>query len=397
MDSNKKVTRLFSGPLMRQNIRSNWVLVLAITLVMILMSTVMNYATSMIESVTDELDTSEYQEDFYTYLGALATYNTMLGGDLSYDDYISGTDTEAYEQAFAMLSEQIGSDLSVEGFQTAIDGLSQGDTDLELYVSQFEYVYALAQEEGVFSKDELSVDGMFSLILEMMGIDPDMITSISEMDTALMINRMYYTMVGLLPIFILIVILGNSVIASQVDRGSMAYVLSTPTKRTAVAFTQMLFMVLVPLVVIALVAASRVGTTYAFYGEVTPSTILALYGGMYILVESICGICYLASCWFSQSKYSIGVGGGLTVWFFLAAMIGMFGSEEMVSVGMGVEELSVFNKLTLIGLYDVDALSTVGTGDVDYTFVWKLCILAGVAVAAYVAGAIRFKKKDLPL
>lgn len=90
-------------------------------------------------------------------------------------------------------------------------------------------------------------------------------------------------------------------------------------------------------------------------------------------------------------------GGGLAVWFFLASMIGLFGSENMVNTGMGVEELRIFNKLTLVGLYDVDALSTVGTGSVDTAFVWKLLILLAVAIVTYAIGAVRFSKKDLPL
>ena len=90
-------------------------------------------------------------------------------------------------------------------------------------------------------------------------------------------------------------------------------------------------------------------------------------------------------------------GGGLAVWFFLASMIGLFGSENMVNTGMGVSELSIFNKLTLVGLYDVNSLSTIGTGSIDFTFAWKLLILVGIAAACYTVGVIKFSKKDLPL
>ncbi len=394
---NKKVTKYFSGPLMRQNIKANWLLCLAILVVMILMSTVMNYATSIITESSAAVDTTEYQEEFYTYLGALATYDTLMDGDLSYADFITEENTVAYETAFALLNAQGDMNLSVEGFQAAIDGLSQGETSLDLYVSQFEYVYALAQSEGVFSQEELTISGMMTMMLEMMGIDPGILDTLSNMDASVMVNQMYFTMAGLLPILLLIVILANSVIAQQVDRGSLAYVLSTPTKRSAVAITQMLFLVIVPAIIIGIVCLSRIGTSYMFYDEVNVSSIIALYGGMYILVEAITGICYLASCWFSLSKYSLAVGGGLTVWFFLATIIGMFGSENMVSMGMGIEELDIFNKLTLIGLYDIESLATVGTAAVNYDFAWKLAVLGVIAIMCYVIGAIRFSKKDLPL
>lgn len=397
METNKKTARFFSKPLMGQTIKANWGLCVAILLIMILLGNVMNYAMSMMATEKSDVDVTEYQENFYTYLGALATYDTMTQQELSYDDFISGDNETAYETAFEMLNAQADMDLSTKGFQEAIDGLSQSDISLEKYVKQFEYVYALNQTNGVFDKEELTISEMLTVTLDMMGVSSDMVEKMSEMNPASMMNQMYYTAMGLLPIFILIVILANSLISSQVDRGSMAYVLSTPTKRSAVAITQMVFMIIVPLLIIAIVCATRIGTTYLFYDEVNVPGILALFGGMYILVEAVCGLCYMGSCIFSQSRKSMAFGGGLAVWFFLASMIGLFGSENMVNTGMGVEELSVFNKLTLVGLYDVDALSTVGTGSVDTAFVWKLLILLAVAIVTYAIGAVRFSKKDLPL
>lgn len=397
METNKKTARYFSRPLMGQTIKSNWTLCLAILFIMILLSNVVNYAMSMMATEKSDVDVTEYQESFYTYLGALATYNTAAQQDLSYDDFSSGGNEAAYETAFQMLNAQSDMNLSTEGFQEAIDGLSQSDISLDKYVKQFEYVYALNQSKGVFDKEELTVSGMLTITLDMMGVSSEMVEKMSEMNPASMMNHMYYTAMGLLPIFILIVILSNSLIANQVDRGSMAYVLSTPTRRSAVAITQMVFMIVVPLLMIAIVCATRIGTTFLFYDEVNVPGILALFGGMYILIEVVCGLCYMGSCLFSQSKKAMAFGGGLAVWFFLASMIGMFGSENMVNTGMGVEELSVFNKLTLVGLYDVDSLATVGTGSVDTAFVWKLLVLAAVAAVCYAVGAVRFSKKDLPL
>lgn len=397
METNKKTARYFSKPLMGQTIKSNWTLCLAILFIMILLSNVVNYAMSMMATEKSDVDVTEYQESFYTYLGALATYNTAAQQDLSYDDFSSGGNEAAYETAFQMLNAQSDMNLSTEGFQEAIDGLSQSDISPDKYVKQFEYVYALNQSKGVFDKEELTVSGMLTITLDMMGVSSEMVEKMSEMNPASMMNHMYYTAMGLLPIFILIVILSNSLIANQVDRGSMAYVLSTPTRRSAVAITQMVFMIVVPLLMIAIVCATRIGTTFLFYDEVNVPGILALFGGMYILIEAVCGLCYMGSCLFSQSKKAMAFGGGLAVWFFLASMIGMFGSENMVNTGMGVEELSVFNKLTLVGLYDVDSLATVGTGSVDTAFVWKLLVLAAVAAVCYAVGAVRFAKKDLPL
>lgn len=114
-------------------------------------------------------------------------------------------------------------------------------------------------------------------------------------------------------------------------------------------------------------------------------------------MEAIAGICFLASCLFDQSSCSLAFRGGLSVWFFLASLLGMFGSKDFLELGFGAEALNVFNKITLVGLFNVNAITTVGTGDVNTDFIWKLGILAAIAVVCYAAGAVRFTKKDLPL
>ncbi len=177
----------------------------------------------------------------------------------------------------------------------------------------------------------------------------------------------------------------------------MAYIFSTPTRRSAVAITQAIYMLVMPLIIIAIVCGVRCAVTYAVTGSLVPEKFLALYGGMYVLVEAMCGICYFGSCHFNLSKYSMSFGGGLCMWFFLATLLGLFGSENLVNLGIGVESLGIFNNLSIIGLYDIDALGTVGSGAVDYGFVPGLIVLAVIALVFYVAGALRFQKKDLPL
>lgn len=392
-----KVTRFFSWPLFKSDIKSNWVLILVIMVIMMGMSTVLNYASSIMGSDTDSADYSSQEKEFYTYLSGLAAYDMMTDQDLSYDDFIKNSDHTAYETAFGMISQQLNEDLTVDGFQKAIDDLEPSETSMDTYVQLFEYNFALASQKGVFSKDTLTADGLMNTMFDMLGVDTDLIETMSSGQSSSLINTMYYTAIGLLPIFLLIVILGNSMIAEQVDRGSLAYILSTPTTRRAVAWTQALFMILVPLVVLIPVCISRIVTTQLFFGEVNAKMICALYGGMYLLCEAVAGICYLGSCIFSRSKHSMSFGGGLTVWFFLAALLGIFGSQMMIDLGIGVEELSVFNHLTLVGLFDVDALSTVGTAAVDYSFGWKLAVLLLIAVVSYVVGSKWFEKKDLPL
>ncbi len=392
-----KVTKVFSVPLFKQSLRANRVLLIACTVVLCLMTMVTTYAGNLIAG-TESTDYTDAQTDFYSHLYVLAAYNEMMGTDLSYDDFASSDDTTMYETVFSMMSAQSEDlDLSVEKFAESAELLAESDVGLDVYITNFEYVYALGATEGVFTGDTLDVSTMMTNMFEMMGMSSDMLTTMSEMDTSAMLNQMYFTIMCLLPIILFIIFAGNELFVDQVDKGSMAYVLSTPTKRSAVVITQLIYMIVTPLIMVGCGFITRLVATQAFAGEVDVAKYAALYGGIYLLAEAMASICYMASCVFNLSKNAMALGGGLNVWFFLCSLLGMFGSETMVSMGIGAEMLGVFNNLTIVGLFDVEALGTVGSGSVDYAFVPKLIALVVIAVVCYAIGAVRFQKKDLPL
>lgn len=392
-----KVTKVFSWPLFKQSLRANRVLLIACTVVLCLMTIVTTYAGNLIAG-TESTDYTDAQTDFYSHLYVLAAYNEMMGTDLSYEDFASSDDTSMYETVFKMMSVQSDElDLSVEKFAESAELLAESDVGLDVYITNFEYVYALGTTEGVFTGDTLDVSTMMTNMFEMMGMSSDMLNTMTEMDTSAMLNQMYFTIMCLLPIILFIIFAGNELFVDQVDKGSMAYVLSTPTKRSTVVITQLIYMIVTPLIVVGCGFITRLVATQAFAGDVDIAKYAALYGGIYLLAEAMASICYMASCVFNLSKNAMALGGGLNVWFFLCSLLGMFGSKTMVSMGMGTEMLGVFNNLTIVGLFDVEALGTVGSEAVDYAFVPKLIALVVIAVVCYAIGAVRFQKKDLPL
>ncbi len=393
-----KTTRFFSWPLMKQSISANKVLLIACTIVLCLMTVVTTFAGNLLGSDSDAEDYTDAQTSFYSYLYVLASYNEMAGTELSYEDFSETDDLTMYDTVFEMMSAQSDDlDLSSEEFAAAADQLSGSEIDLDTYIANFEYVYALGSVQGCFSGDDLDMETMMTNMLEMMGISSDLLENMSEMDTSAMLNQMYFTIMSLLPILLFIIFAGNALVVDQVDKGSMAYILSTPTKRSAVVITQAIYMIVAPLIMVGCAYVTKLIASNVIVGDVDAAKYAALYGSLYILTEAMAGICYLASCLFNLSKYALALGGGLNVWFFICSLLGMFGSEDMVNMGMGVEELGMFNRVSLIGLFDINALGTVGSGEVDYAFVPKLIALAVVAVACYVVGAVRFQKKDLPL
>ncbi|MCD8373300.1 MAG: ABC transporter permease [Clostridia bacterium] len=383
MNTTTKTAKYFSWPLMKQTIRSNRALTAAIMIVMILMCIVISVARNMMLSgSSDSASSTTFMAYLYALLsqGELYDYNQLMSG--AYD---------SYSAIFAAL----GKGYSLEAFKELAATLMEEGTH-DTYLSMFEYTVTVNGTTGIFG-NTLNLNEYMALMMESIGMSSDLLTNMEGIDMSSMLNQMYYTIMGILPLLVYIVVVGNGLIASQVDRGSMAYVLSTPTKRSAVVITQAIYMIVVPFIMITITCIVKIAMSAGLSGDPDAAVTIMLYFGMYILIEAMAGLCYLGSCLFNRSSKSMAFGGGLTVWFFLASLLGMFGSDNLVQMGMGVEILGVFNNLTLIGLFDIESIATIGSEAVDYAFVWKLVILFVIAVAAYIAGAVRFTKKDLPL
>lgn len=242
--------------------------------------------------------------------------------------------------------------------------------------------------------------------MQVMGFSLSRIQTMSSIDVMAVFNDVVYSIAGVLLPLIFVIITSNKLVASQVDDGSMAYVLSTPTSRKRVIFTQFAFLI------VALIAMYIVQTGFALGSEVIGygvskanpiRTLLLNLDGM-IAMLAFGGISFMCSCIFSRSKYSLGLGGGFCVFCFLATILGLFGSDVFVSLGVGVKAMNVFNYLTLLSLYNTDSISTFvkaiqGVPDIEisYTWIWEAAILLGITIVTFVVGLKVFEKKDLPL
>ena len=236
---NKKVSRHFSMPLMKQNIKSNLALTIVITMIACMMSTVICFAMNMMGG-DNPADKQAAQVEFFSHLACLTAYNqTPLATEkLSAEHFMAAEDKTVYETVFGMMNAQAGLDLSVEKFSSAIEVLKDDSGSVAGYVKQYEYVYAMMDEQGVFTGEPLAIDGFLKVMLTNMGLPAEQLEMMANMDRTAVLNKMYFTVMGLLPLLLFVVIVGNALVVNQVDSGSMAYVLATPTKRSAVANTQ---------------------------------------------------------------------------------------------------------------------------------------------------------------
>ncbi len=194
-------------------------------------------------------------------------------------------------------------------------------------------------------------------------------------------SKGFYTIIGIIFPMVYSIIVGNKLIAEQVDKGGMAFYLSTPTKRTRIALTGATYFVLslVLMFLIVSVVGLVAGRTFQ-PDQLDTSTFLTLNLGCFLLHFAISGLTFMSSCVFNRSKNSIAVGAGFPLAFF------MF--ELMSQLDPQLEFLKYFSLDTL---FDTKAILS-GEG-----YAFRLVLLAVVGIVLYSVGIKVFKEKDLPL
>ena len=209
----------------------------------------------------------------------------------------------------------------------------------------------------------------------------------------LIVGSIFYKLAGLLLPIIYMIMASNNLISGQVDSGSMAYVLSTSTKRNTVAFTQAVYLVGSLLAMFLLTTATGcvclaiVGTEVGLgYGE-----LVLLNLGAFLVLFALAGLNFFTSCYFDRSKRSMAIGGGLSIFALVAAMLGLFGSPVIPKV-VRLDSLNYFNYTTIISMFDVVSIMEGTTA-----FIWKFAILLVLGIIGIIAGSVKFIKKDLPL
>lgn len=243
-------------------------------------------------------------------------------------------------------------------------------------------------------KNELALEVSSSFLSTLPESVSDALEEIGQADLyTLIVGSIFYKLAGLLLPIIFMIMVSNNLIAGQVDSGSMAYVLSTSTKRRTVVFTQSIYLIgsLLSMFILTTITGciclaivpEEVGLTY--------SNLILLNVGAFLVLFALSGLCFLTSCFFDRSKRSMAIGGGLSIFALVAAMLGLFGSPAIPSV-VRLNALNNFNYTTIISLFDVISIIE-GTN----TFIWKFIILAMLGVLGYIFGNIKFTKKDLPL
>lgn len=318
-------------------------------------------------------------------------------------------DAEPYKEAATTAVNQMMHDVTYKTYydQSVVGGMTDEEAgeNAELYavtvkvlsntaISTYElWLAELGDVEG--AQEQAYTEATASITDQIPEKVSEALSELGNMDIySLIIGSIFYRIAGLLLPMVFVIMTANGLLAGQVDSGSMAYVLSTPTKRRTVAVTQMVYLVVALFAMFALLTVTSViavwisgGNAFAInYGQIL------LYNlGAFLTMFAFAGFCYMCSAIFNRTKYSMGVGGGITIFSLVCTILGLFGSNVIPSA-MRISAMNFFNYLSIITLYDITAIMT---GSLSY--LWKFGILLAIGIVTFIIGIFRFDKKDLPL
>ncbi|MBZ9609409.1 hypothetical protein G9F73_016605 [Clostridium estertheticum] len=211
------------------------------------------------------------------------------------------------------------------------------------------------------------------------------LTSMKGIASSGLVDTMFYGMLGIVLPTIYVMVTANKLLAAQVDKGSMAYILSTPTKRSTVASTQIIFMLLSLSVMFLSTTLVHTITSVVIQDSIALKTVIELNLGAFVCVAALGGICFMFSGIFNLSKNATSSGGLICIIFMMFNMLKMFSDS-------GVKGFDSFKYFTIVSLFDVEGITSGGNA-----WIWKICLLLCIAVITYAVGSISFQKKDLPL
>lgn len=344
------------------------------------------------DSLDNYITTSERND--YISLRAYNSISMIISSNMISDDVITellnvlssyGVTREKYDE--------MGFDYN-KVHKISYEAMIEYNDKLTYEISLLDPTSETYSEDVKAVKANLNVEIAGSLLEK---LPTDVAEGIEELGTmdlyGLIVGSIFFKMAGLLLPIIYLIMASNNLIAGQVDTGSMAYVLSTSTKRDQVTFTQALFLisslflmfVLTTITSIICINIANVQTS------LTVGKLILINLGAFVTLFAMSGINFFTSCYFDRSKKAMALGGGISMFFLVATMLGLFGSPVIPSV-VRITALNNFNYVSLISLFDVVSIL-----DSTTTWIFKLLILVAIGLVGYILGAIRFKKKDLPL
>ena len=191
----------------------------------------------------------------------------------------------------------------------------------------------------------------------------------------------YFGMMAIIFPMIYTLITGNKLLAAQVDKGSMAFTLSTPISRKTITMTSSLYLIGSLSLMFGLIFLLGVVVAQIVQpGVLEIDTFFKLTLGCFLLQFAISSITFFASSLFNSSSRSMSVGAGLPLFFFALKLISGFS-----------DKLRFFENFSLNSLFNTVAILAKDPYEI------QLLALLCIGFTLYIAAIIVFDRKDLTL
>ncbi|UKS29272.1 ABC transporter permease [Paenibacillus sp. HWE-109] len=198
------------------------------------------------------------------------------------------------------------------------------------------------------------------------------------------ISGEYYGLILVLILAIVCVQLSTQLMAKLIDQGAMGYLLSTPTTRGKVAFTQASVLVTGLFLIMAVTTlAGFLANIWFLRGEFefNTSKFIEMNIAAFLLFFAIGGICFLISALSNDEKKALSLSGVITFGFFSLDLLAKIS-----------EQISWMKYFSIFTLYKPGEIIN---GNVDLTV--SLSVLFIIGVITFGLAVMLFKKRDLPL
>ena len=184
---------------------------------------------------------------------------------------------------------------------------------------------------------------------------------------------------GIIFITICAILFSNVFFTSEVDRGTLAIPLNTPTTRMKILFSKTLvyLFLLLTISIFAGILGALSPIVHDINFDYTKWWSLIFLWFLYSF--ALGSIAFAIGCWFNKSRYSLGV---------TSAILGSFFFLNMFAL---IKDFEFCKYLTLQTLFNMQAV--INSEDVTK----QIIALIAIAVPFYIIGTVKFLKKDLPL
>lgn len=190
----------------------------------------------------------------------------------------------------------------------------------------------------------------------------------------------FFGMMGIIFLIIYITSIGNKLVVTEIDKGSMSFALNMPITRLQIVMTKAIYYVLSIAFMIATV--SIVGLVFAksFSVPIDYAIYFKLVLGYFLYAFAIAGICFFASCWFNKVAHSMMISVGLPVVFILL--------NAVSTVDKSFNFLKYFSLNTLFDPMNIIA---------NTNYVVQFVVMGLIGFVCFLVGITKFNTKDLPL